>query len=61
MDIRRCLERRSRPPSAAELLIWLGVLAAQGATLEQLKVERLDQLPALECLIKDHEDYAHLA
>ena len=60
-EVRRCLERRSRPPSAAELLIWLTVLAARGTTLEQLAVERLDQLPALECLIKDHEDYGHLA
>lgn len=42
-------------------MIWLTVLADRGTTLEQLAVERLDQLPALECLIKDHEDYGHLA
>jgi len=54
------LEKRSRPPGAAELLIWLTVLAAQGVTLQRLETGPLAELPALECLIKDHEDYAHL-
>ncbi len=62
LELRRRLEKRSRPPpGAAELLIWLTILAAQGAELKQLQDEvPLAELPALEGLIKDHENYAHL-
>ena len=53
--------RLSKRPGAAELLLWLSVLAARGATLEDLQVDKLGDLPALECLIKDHADHALLA
>ncbi|WP_295386411.1 MoxR family ATPase [uncultured Thiodictyon sp.] len=62
LEVRERLERRAgRPPGAAEFLIWLTVLAAAGATGEQLAAPGLADLPALHCLIKDHEDYGHLA
>lgn len=61
LELRGRLEKRSRPPGAAELLIWLTVLAAQGATAEKIQGSvLLKDLPALDCLIKDHEDYTHL-
>jgi len=61
LEVRRHLEKRSRSPGAAELLIWPTILAAQGIGLEQLQDKTpLAELPALEGLIKDHEDYAHL-
>jgi len=59
-EVRAKLAKRSRPPGAAELLIWLTVLAAQGATSAQIKDVALAELPALHSLIKDHEDYDHL-
>lgn len=55
----RAIKRLSRRPGVAELLIWLTVLAAQGVQTTDLDPP-LDGLPALSCLIKDHEDYPHL-
>jgi len=61
LELRGRLEKRSRPPGAAELLIWLTVLAAQGVTADEIKdAVPLEKLPALDGLIKDHEDYAQL-
>jgi MoxR-like ATPase len=59
--LREKLARRTRAPGAAELLIWLTVLASQSVTAPRLDGTKLPDLPGLECLIKDHEDYAHLA
>jgi MoxR-like ATPase len=59
-EIRRRLETRSRPPGAAELLIWLTVLAARGTSEKRIAEAPLQALPSLECLIKDHEDQQHL-
>lgn len=53
--------RLSKKPGAAELLLWLGVLSAQGIKPDQLDTNTpLRKLPALICLIKDHADYKHL-
>ena len=60
LELRERLEKRSRPPGAAELLIWLTVLAANGTESKQIQDVPLDKLPAIDSLIKDHEDYAYL-
>ena len=57
----REINRLSKKPGAAELLLWLSVLSAQNTTIEQLSDEvKLEDLPALVCLIKDHADYKNL-
>lgn len=57
----REINRLSKKPGAAELLLWLGVLSAQNITIEQLSDDvALEDLPALVCLIKDHADYKNL-
>ncbi len=59
-DIRQ-LNRLSKKPGAAELLLWLSVLSAQNTQLTQINEEiALNKLPALLCLIKDHTDYQYL-
>ena len=59
-DIRK-LNRLSKRPGAAELLLWLSVLSAQNTQAEDLAdTVSLAELPALVCLIKDHSDYKHL-
>ncbi|MDD5391985.1 MAG: MoxR family ATPase [Thiothrix sp.] len=59
-DIRE-INRLSKKPGAAELLLWLSVLSAQGVKVEKLAdTVALKELPALMCLIKDHADYVHL-
>lgn len=59
-DIRK-INRLSKKPGAAELLLWLSVLSAQNTQLEKINddIARKD-LPALICLIKDHADYKYL-
>ena len=57
----RAINRLSKKPGAAELLLWLSVLSAQNTTLDQLADGvNLEDLPALVCLIKDHADYKNL-
>lgn len=56
----RKINRLSKVPGAAELLIWLSVLSAQGIGEKQLKDAPLKDLPGLVCLIKDHNDYGLL-
>lgn len=57
----RKLNRLSKRPGAAELLLWLSVLSAQNSSVEQVADNvGLAELPALMCLIKDHADYQHL-
>lgn len=57
----RKLNRLSKKPGAAELLLWLSVLSAQAIDKQQLQQNiALKDLPALMCLIKDHSDYIHL-
>jgi MoxR-like ATPase len=57
----REINRLSKKPGAAELLLWLSVLSAQGITADKLAESiPLKDLPALMCLIKDHADYQHL-
>ena len=56
----RELNRLSKRPGTAELLLWLSVLSAQEIKQEDLNV-KISKLPALECLIKDHDDYQYLS
>ncbi|MBU0654549.1 MAG: MoxR family ATPase [Gammaproteobacteria bacterium] len=57
----RDINRLSKKPGAAELLLWLSVLSAQGVKAEALaETVTLKELPALMCLIKDHGDYGYL-
>ncbi len=59
-DIRE-INRLSKKPGAAELLLWLSVLSAQGIKADALaETAALKDLPALMCLIKDHGDYGYL-
>lgn len=56
----RLMELRDRPlrkkPATGELLVWLAVLAAQGARAERLRDSALAELPALSVLVKDRDD-----
>lgn len=54
----RQIDRLSKKPGTAELLLWLSVLSAQNISAEQLDGKH--PLPALICLIKDHADYRYL-
>jgi MoxR-like ATPase len=56
----RGIKKLSRTPGAAELIVWLAALSAQGVQATDLAVDALAEVPALPCLIKDHEDYRHL-
>lgn len=57
----RDINRLSKKPGAAELLLWLSVLSAQEIRAEVLAdTVALKDLPALMCLIKDHGDYGYL-
>jgi MoxR-like ATPase len=58
----RAIKKLSRIPGVAELIVWLSALSAQGIQAADLEApgQSLAHLPALACLIKDHEDYRHL-
>ncbi len=59
-------ERRLRkPPSTAEIILWLSVLdamagAGQGVDPEQIRRAEARELPALSVLVKDADDMAQL-
>jgi MoxR-like ATPase len=50
-----------KPPSTAELLVWLSVLSARGVTAAELNKDRIDELPAIAALIKDKDDLDRLS
>jgi len=56
----RRIRRLSKAPGTAELLLWMSVLSAQNISKEDLENIELKDLPALECLLKDHNDYQYL-
>ncbi len=56
-EIRDC--ELQKPPSTAELLVWLAVLNALGAGEGELRVP-LAELPALGTLVKDKDDVERL-
>ncbi len=56
-EIRDC--ELQKPPSTAELLVWLAVLNALGAGEKALRVP-LAELPALGTLVKDRDDLERL-
>ncbi len=57
----RSINRLSKKPGAAELLLWLTVLSARQVNADQLNQPiALKDLPGLVCLIKDHADYGLL-
>lgn len=55
----RELPRLSKRPGTAELLLWLSVLSAKEIKANDIDTQ-IRKLPALECLIKDHDDYQYL-
>ena len=59
-QMRDSLGQRGRQPGAAELLVWLGVLASGGMSAEDLRQPGLAELPAIGCLIKETDDLALL-
>jgi len=49
---------KDKPPTTAELLTWLTVLSARHITKDELaKITKLRDLPGLEVLIKDKNDW----
>jgi MoxR-like ATPase len=56
MQVRDKLANRGRPPGAAELLVWMGVLASAGVTRAQLEAQSLAETIALGCLVKEPDD-----
>lgn len=48
-----------KPPSTAELLVWLAILDARGVTAEELRLSAA-KLPMLGLLVKDKEDLDRL-
>lgn len=57
----RRLEDLSKPPSTGELIAWVRVLARLGQDQEELASAPLGELPALETLLKTHEDHKRMA
>lgn len=55
-DLRSRLKDRGRPPGVAELLVWLGVLAAAGVGPDELRKQPLAEKTGIGCLVKEHED-----
>ena len=53
-------EEIQKPPSTAEVLVWLAILSARGITAKQLRDVRLSELPALTALLKDKGDMERL-
>ncbi len=49
-----------KPPSTAEVLVWLAILSAQRVTATQLKGASLQELPGLTALLKDRDDIEQL-
>lgn len=58
-EIRRN-DQIQKPPSTAEVLVWLAILSAQGITASQLKGARVQDLPGLTALLKDKDDIERL-
>lgn len=56
----RSLAEIEKPPATAELLTWLCILSAQRVDAETLENSALHALPALDALIKDHDDLKRL-
>jgi len=50
-----------KPPSTAEVLVWLAILSAQGVTAAQLRDTPVQELPGLHALIKDKGDLDRLS
>lgn len=53
-------EQIQKPPSTAEILVWLSILSAQNITAEQLRPGKLAELPGLTALLKDTGDIERL-
>ena len=53
-------EEIQKPPSTAEVLVWLAILSARGVTAKQLRDARLSKLPARTALLKDKGDMERL-
>lgn len=53
-------EEIQKPPSTAEVLVWLAILSARSVTATQIRDVRLSELPALTALLKDKGDMERL-
>jgi MoxR-like ATPase len=53
-------EQIQKPPSTAEVLVWLAILSAQGVTAAQLRDVPLPEPPGLSALLKDKGDIDRL-
>jgi MoxR-like ATPase len=52
----RANDQIQKPPSTAEVLVWLAILSALRVTAGQLKSASLPDLPGLTALLKDKDD-----
>jgi MoxR-like ATPase len=59
-QVRSVLSERGRAPGAAELLVWLGVLAGAGIDADTLRAQPVVGTLALGCLVKESDDLALL-
>ncbi len=55
-EIRDPNRRLQKPPSTAELLVWLAILSARGTSAAELRAASLRDLPALAALVKEKAD-----
>lgn len=53
-------EQIQKPPSTAEVLVWLAILSARSITAAQLRDVPLRDLPGLTALLKDKDDIDQL-
>jgi MoxR-like ATPase len=59
-QFREQLGERGRAPGAAELLVWLGILATAGIGADDLRAQPLTQTTGIGCLLKEWDDLALL-
>ena len=56
----RANDQIQKPPSTAEILVWLAILSAREVTAAELRAAPLSELPGLNALLKDQDDLNRL-
>ncbi len=56
----RANDQIQKPPSTAEILVWLAILSAREVTAAELRAAPLPELPGLNALLKDQDDLNRL-